>query len=365
MTLLIRPITCSTATTSGPGWRCWCGVIVDVGPELEASDAAVLEAPGQTLLPGLVDAHTHVFPGRPEQALAFGVTIELDMFADPAAVADLRRETTGRAAVYRRHRARRPSVPARRPGLRPAVPDDHAEGSSPTGSPRGSDYLKVFLEPGRSTGRTRPALDAATVRALVAAGRAAGLLVVAHATDACGARESVDAGVDGLVRVWVDEPSPDLVAAISAAGVFVIPTLTVIDGLWGNGVGAGALAREERVTPYLDDLSRGMLDAGGMGWAPDAPAQAAASVGALHAAGVAILAGSDAGNPGTAHGASLHQELRLLVAAGCPRWRRCGRRPPFPPRGSGSPIAAASPRGWWPTWCWWRATPRGTSRQRP
>ena len=32
--------------------------------------------------------------------------------------------------------------------------------------------------------------------------------------------------------------------------------------------------------------------------------------------GVAILAGSDAPNPGTTWGASLHQELELLVAAG-------------------------------------------------
>jgi hypothetical protein len=37
---------------------------------------------------------------------------------------------------------------------------------------------------------------------------------------------------------------------------------------------------------------------------------------ALHAAGISVLAGTDAGNPGTAHGASLHGELALLVRAG-------------------------------------------------
>ena len=105
-------------------------------------------------------------------------------------------------------------------------------------------------------------------------------------------------------------------AAIAAADVFVVPTLTVIDGLWGTGAGAKALAREEGWRPYLDAVSRGMLDAGGIGLGADGPAHAVASVGALHAAGVAILAGTDAANPGTAHGASLHQELRLLVAAG-------------------------------------------------
>ncbi len=36
----------------------------------------------------------------------------------------------------------------------------------------------------------------------------------------------------------------------------------------------------------------------------------------LAAAGVPILAGTDTPNPGTAHGASLHRELELLVGAG-------------------------------------------------
>ena len=36
----------------------------------------------------------------------------------------------------------------------------------------------------------------------------------------------------------------------------------------------------------------------------------------LRAAGVPILAGSDAPNPGTAHGASMHRELELLVDSG-------------------------------------------------
>ena len=43
------------------------------------------------------------------------------------------------------------------------------------------------------------------------------------------------------------------------------------------------------------------------------------SVGRLHAAGVEVLAGTDSahlGAPGLAHGASLHDELRLLEAGG-------------------------------------------------
>jgi len=40
------------------------------------------------------------------------------------------------------------------------------------------------------------------------------------------------------------------------------------------------------------------------------------NIGKLNAAGVPILAGTDAPNPGTGHGVSMHQELRMLVAAG-------------------------------------------------
>ncbi|WP_329059925.1 hypothetical protein [Amycolatopsis sp. NBC_01480] len=48
-------------------------------------------------------------------------------------------------------------------------------------------------------------------------------------------------------------------------------------------------------------------------------ANALRSVGRLRAAGVELLAGTDAahlGAPGLAHGASLHDELRLLEAGG-------------------------------------------------
>ena len=38
----------------------------------------------------MIDAHTHVVLGSLEQALMFGVTTELDMFADPQVAADLK-----------------------------------------------------------------------------------------------------------------------------------------------------------------------------------------------------------------------------------------------------------------------------------
>ena len=54
------------------------GQIAAVGPELQAPDAAhVIDARGKTLLPGLIDSHTHVFGLEVlRAALVFGVTTE-------------------------------------------------------------------------------------------------------------------------------------------------------------------------------------------------------------------------------------------------------------------------------------------------
>ena len=45
-----------------------------------------------TLLPGLIDAHTHSFGPALEEALNFGVTTVLDMFTEPNQAAAWRRE---------------------------------------------------------------------------------------------------------------------------------------------------------------------------------------------------------------------------------------------------------------------------------
>ena len=57
--------------------------IVAVGSDLAIpADAIIIDGTGQTLLPGLIDAHTHTFGTTLQQALIFGVTTELDMLTD-------------------------------------------------------------------------------------------------------------------------------------------------------------------------------------------------------------------------------------------------------------------------------------------
>ncbi|GAA1587650.1 hypothetical protein GCM10009678_82580 [Actinomadura kijaniata] len=68
------------------------GLIACVGQVDVPGDAQVVEGEGRTLLPGLIDAHTHAFPGKLEQALRFGVTTELDMFSVPSVLGQVRAE---------------------------------------------------------------------------------------------------------------------------------------------------------------------------------------------------------------------------------------------------------------------------------
>ena len=82
---------------------------------------------------------------------------------------------------------------------------------------------------------------------------------------------------------------------------------------------AASLAADLAIEPYLSFNARAGLAQrfpSRPGRPPLSYAVAEETVRQLRAAGVPILAGADAPNPGTAHGASMHHELELLVAAG-------------------------------------------------
>jgi hypothetical protein len=61
--------------------------------------AHVIDGKGRTLLPGLIDAHTHTWGTARRDALRFGVTTELDMFTDWRQLAKAREERNSLAAT--------------------------------------------------------------------------------------------------------------------------------------------------------------------------------------------------------------------------------------------------------------------------
>ncbi|GAA0931804.1 amidohydrolase family protein [Nonomuraea longicatena] len=303
------------------------GLITAVG-EPPPPGADVVEGRGRTLLPGLIDAHAHVVDGDLEQAAAFGVTTVLDMMADPVRIAAVRETTTSPQVADLRTAGTAATVPGGygwylvEMGLLPPFPlfsdPDTAGTFLDERLAEGSDYLKILLDDGSTVGMPTRNMGDAQLHALVAAARDRKVRTVAHALTAATARQAAAAGVDVLGHLFVDEPDPELPAELAARGITVIPTLSVLGELFGRRR-AGAMAADPRVSPYLRERPRAMLTMDAVPLGEDARHDvevAWRTLGELRAAGVEILAGSDAANPGTAHGVSLHVELRQLVEAG-------------------------------------------------
>ena len=291
------------------------------------SGAVIVDGAGKTLLPGLIDAHTHAWPGALTTALVFGVTTELEMFGDTARARAWRAEqlkgnVAERADIYSAgtlvtvQGGHGTEYGASIPVLRSAA---DAQAFVDARIAEGSDYVKIIYDGGGTYGSKWATLTPEMLRATVAAAHARRKRTLVHIGDLAGARAAIEAGADGLAHLFVDrEPDPDFGRFVAAHHAFVVPTLTVLMSITGSG-GAAPLATDARIAPYLSRqeiaiLKQGFPRRAGLPALPYAAAES--TVKQLLAAHVPILAGTDAGNPGTAHGAALHRELELLVHAG-------------------------------------------------
>ena len=303
------------------------GAVVAVSPSLEVpAGAAVVEGGDRTLLPGLVDAHVHTWGSARRDALRFGVTTMLDMFSDPSGLAAARAERESLAATDRADLWSAGTLATAKGGhgtqYGMAIPTLAVPGEAPAWVDarlaEGSDFIKIVREDLHvyRDDQALPTLDAATAAALVTTAQARGRLAVVHASAQEAARESLRDGANGLVHVFQDAVADDdFVALARERGAFVVPTLTVVAGFSGEH---SALAEDPRVSPWLSDEQRSTLT-GRAGFAAANPgllSHAVESVRRLHAAGVPILAGTDAPNPNTAHGVSIHEEMAWLARAG-------------------------------------------------
>ncbi|MFE3988918.1 amidohydrolase family protein [Nocardia tengchongensis] len=269
-------------------------VVIDgdrIGTDPEG--AQILDAQGAILIPGLIDAHVHLdSPEALDHYAAHGVTTALDMGSvDTALIAALR----ARTATTTVRSAGAPIIGSA--GVHAQVPGiaevgiisgpEHAETMVAQRVSAGSDYIKVILE---APGEGGP--DADTAKAVVTAAHAHNLRVIAHASTPGAYAMAIDAGADILTHVPIGLPIPAADIERLATGAHqVVPTLTMMEGV----------AEIYGVSAHF--------------------AATLATVAALHAAGIPIMAGTDANDmPGIpfhpAHGASLHHELELLVHAG-------------------------------------------------
>jgi len=295
--------------------------VARIGKALKAPDKTPqLDGTGLTLLPGLIDAHTHTYQlADLRQALVFGVTTELDMFTTPAFIKTAQEKQSAQlAALFSAGiLITAPKGHGTQFGIKiPTLTDPKkAQAFVDARIAEGSAYIKIVYDAGRAYGIKMPTLSKETLIAVVAAAHVRKKLAVVHVGDLESAREAVAAGADGLVHVFIDkEPDAAFIQLAVSKKIFIIPTLAVYEGSWGKLSG---LERDKRLQPYLTASDRAKLsrrptisDAG------KSVAIGTEAIRALHKAGVPILTGSDTPNPGTLHGASIHRELVLLVNAG-------------------------------------------------
>ncbi len=318
------------------GW-----VVVVRGNRIEAAgpassvpvppEAVTVELPGLTLLPGLIDLHSHLllhpYDETPwddqvlreplalrvaravvhaERTLRAGFTTLRDLGTEGAGYADVglkraieegiipgpRLVVTTRAIVATGSYAPRGFAPEASAPLLGAEEADGLEGVTRVTRDqigRGADWIKVYADYGWGPGgEARPTFTLEELRRIVEVAGSAGRPVVAHASTPEGMRRAVEAGVATIDHG--DGGTPEVFRLMRDRGVALCPTVAAGDAVlqyrgWRKGVDAEpARIRAKR-----------------------------ASVRAALEAGVVLCNGSDAGV--FPHGDNA-RELRLLVEYG-------------------------------------------------
>lgn len=306
---------------------------------------------GATIVPGLIDLHTHVTsasgPGSGllgadiayaafRADLRAGVTTVLDLGASRHVIFELRER-------IRQRSLRAPMLLASGPVLTPSgghpcyagtlpldtclLADDPSQGrEAVVGLSDSADVVKVIIESGRST-FPLPRMSAEALGAIAETAQRDGLAVIAHVSHAA----DIDLALDHGVRIFAHLPVYDELTTAQAErlardGAVVIPTLVVRDSAVRLATGRMA----ELGDPELaNDVPRSEIEAlrdpaqlGAVG-KPENAARYEEELGHMRsnlrrclAAGVTVAAGTDAGNLGVFHGLALHRELALYVEEG-------------------------------------------------
>jgi imidazolonepropionase-like amidohydrolase len=281
-----------------------------------------VDGSGLTLIPGIIDAHTHTYGNGLSDALRFGVTTHLDMFGTEETLSNTRE-------------ARKALLPTSQADLYSAGTMATVEGGHGTQygfkidtidsfdeiakwvslrKQAGSDYIKLVYMPYQ---HYMPSLNREFAKEVINQGHLQGMQVLAHISTHKAAQDMIEDGIDGLVHIFADKlASNELVALAKQNGVFIIPTLAVISAVDKRKL-SQTLINNQDVSPFLSAQQKATLaaDFGAKmpGFKYDIAQQ---NVKRFFDAGVPILSGSDAPNLGTAYGISALHEIVLLVAAG-------------------------------------------------
>jgi imidazolonepropionase-like amidohydrolase len=293
----------------------------------------IIDATGQTLLPGLFDLHTHLTAsaatgvagdwGKSLKAyLACGVTSVNDYATYSELFWPMRQLlATGTLMGPRINMAMRMSTTGGH-GTEGGWGDfmtllantpEQARAETRRALAAKPDVIKVFTDGWRyGSAPNLTSMNVETLAAIVQEAHAGGVKVVTHTVTLAGAKIAARAGVDILVHGIGDaDVDAELIEIMKSKGTFYVPTLSVYEF-------KGGLDRPLRL---LDPDVKAALPPQNGDRTPSAPVRErwehlTGNVRKLFSAGIPVAVGTDAGMPGTFHGASTLHEMELLVKSG-------------------------------------------------
>ena len=306
--------------------------VVDAGQDWP-EDAVVHDLSGKTVIPGLIDAHVHLFhsgslwwvgdtlSANLQAQLAWGVVGVADL-GSPEEIFDVRDRIAAGELLGPRIWATGPFLTAE--GSHPCeTANDRTlcrfvdgDGAEQVAALSRADGLKVALADADFTPWPTPRLDLGDLAEIVEAADAAGQPVWAHVDELEDVDDALAAGVAvmahpvfGAVEAEVrDAPLHSTFGAFAGVEDVISGDLTGDDLSWTPDAVVDSWLYFEG-TP--EGFSTGWVDQSTT-WAGNSRANLATAV----AEGRTILAGSDAGYWFVPHGLGLHRELEDLVAVG-------------------------------------------------